>query len=209
MNWGQCLPNPWLLQWTCRNGQSSDACYAEGQNTAAPYMSYYICSKTWLMDNKDDKDKIGMLITFPTRGTGDSGQPPCSGRGRAMWPRYDSSSCLSNAVCLDLCGQGLLQPHCRVLQYSQWRLVHEELLVVPLRRQEWSRNNLCHHPGDLTFTVSAARDTTDRLPFFEVLSSLTRKVQRHPISVICNHSNHPMGLFSACARLPNLFLFNS
>lgn len=75
-----------------------------GQNTAAPCMSYYICFKTWLMDNKDDEDKIGMLIILPTRGTGDSGQPPCSGRRRAMWPRYNSSSYLSNAVYLDLCG---------------------------------------------------------------------------------------------------------
>lgn len=45
--------------------------------------------------------------------------------------------------------QRVHQPHSHVLGFSQWCLVHEELLVVLVRGSE-VRNYPCHHVGDLT-----------------------------------------------------------
>ena len=84
-------------------------------------------------------------------------KPPCLGlcqpRGRTI-----QSVCIcfphpSTAVCLSVQYRGVLQPYSHVLEFSPWCLVHEQLLVIlPLRGSEF-RDDLCHHPGDITFLI--------------------------------------------------------
>ena len=70
----------------------------QGQNTAAPCMSNYICFKTRLMDSKDDKNSqiLRMLTTVPTEGPRGSGEGQPADAEPFLLP--------SNAVCLGACG---------------------------------------------------------------------------------------------------------
>lgn len=43
--------------------------------------------------------------------------------------------------------QGMLQSHSRILGFSRWYLVLEELLIVPLITSSEVRNELCKHLG--------------------------------------------------------------
>lgn len=71
--------------------------------------------------------------------------------GRVLQSVCSDLSYRSHAVCLGLCGAGVLQPHPHVLGFCSWYLVPEELLMVLVRGSE-GRNCLCHHPGDVTRT---------------------------------------------------------
>lgn len=83
-----------------------------------------------------------MLVIVPTREIGGSGVTTPCGVALAVGEHkeavvYACSSHPSNAVCLGLCGAGgVPQPHPCVLRFSQWCLIHEELLAVLLVRSE-------------------------------------------------------------------------
>lgn len=130
-NGGSLSQNPSLLQWTCRNGESSEPemhAVQKGQKTAAlacPIM--YVLSHALRIAKMIRNNKI---FIFPTKGTRGSEETTPRGAalawGRARWPGCSHSSEPSNAVHLGLCDATgpLASPH------AQWWLVHEQLLVV-------------------------------------------------------------------------------
>lgn len=64
-----------------------------------------------------------------------------------MWSVCNCFSYSSKAVCLGVCG-GFFSLTCHVLGFSQWSLVHEELLVALHVVGSKVKNNLGHHLGD-------------------------------------------------------------